>query len=101
MHNHRRFSRFSTNIPATLVIEGMLGKHKLYLNDASQGGLSFNALAAIKKGTHLQVSFSDSCKTQAQIAWCRPLEHCRCQLGLSFDHSIKPSSLDKIVSSCT
>ena len=96
--SHRHFSRFSTNTPATLVIEGMLGKNKYYLNDASQGGLSFNALAGIKKGTHLQVSFAEGAKVQAHIAWCKALEHCQCQIGLAFDHLIKQSSLDKIVS---
>ena len=94
---HRHFSRFSTNIPASLVIDGMLGNNKYYLNDASQGGLSFNALAGIKKGTHLQVSFSEGSKVQAHIAWCKASEHSQCQIGLAFDKQIKQASLDKIV----
>jgi hypothetical protein len=96
----RQFTRFSTNTPATLSIDGMMGQHKCYLNDVSKGGISLNALAAIKQGTHLLVSFSEHCKTRAKVAWCKPLEHCQCQLGLAFDKKINESALDKIVSTC-
>ena len=93
----RKFARFSTNIAATLSIDGMMGQHRCYLNDASKGGISLNALAAIKQGTHLQVKFSDHFKTRARIAWCKSLEHCQCQLGLVFDKRMEQSSLDSLL----
>ena len=95
---HRNFPRFTTNNLATFKIEGMTGEHKHYLNDASQGGLCFNALACIKKGTHLEVSFSgNNSKTQGEITWCKYRDRCNCQLGLTFEERIEQAILKGIV----
>ena len=98
MQQLRHLSRFSTNNLATFEIEGMVGRHKLYLDNASQGGLCFYALACMKKGTHVGVSFNGkNAKTRAEVTWSKYQGHCNCQLGLTFDEPIEQSALKRIV----
>jgi hypothetical protein len=96
--SNRKFTRFISNTPATFDIEGVLGHPKFYLNDASQGGLSFNAPACIKKGTHMNVElYENSTKIRAHIVWCNSSTHRKCKIGLVFQRNLMLSELDRLV----
>ena len=95
----RKYTRFPTNIPVSLKINSMMGVHKLYLSDASQGGLSFNAHGCIDQGTRLNVSFPENGDEVAQgkIAWCRPVDGGQCRIGMQFDTMMKRTIIEKLV----
>lgn len=95
----RRYTRYSTDIPFTLGIEGMIGKHQYFLKDAGQGGLCFDALGCIDRGTHLHISFpllKKPYNANAKIAWCNPLSIDYCSLGIVFEESVTQSLIEKI-----
>ena len=95
----RRFTRYPTDIPFSLTIEGMVGKHQYYLKDAGQGGLCFDSLGCIDRGTHLHISFPLSKKpydADAKIAWCNPLVNGYCSLGIVFDKSVTQPAIEKV-----
>lgn len=95
----RRFTRYPTDIPFSLSIEGMVGKHQYYLKDAGQGGLSFNSLGPIQLGTPLHISFPLSKKhfdADARIAWCRQLVNGYCSLGIVFKDSVTQAAIENV-----
>jgi PilZ domain len=95
----RKFIRYSTGIPISFEIEGMMGKHHHYLKDASQGGLCFSALGCIKTGTHVDISApinGEYCHANGKVAWCQPLDNAQCLLGISFDETIEQPVIDKV-----
>lgn len=95
----RKFTRYPTDIPFTLGIEGMVGTHQYYLKNAGQGGLSFNALGCINQGTQLHISFPLSKElhdANAKIAWCTPLVNGYCSLGIVFDESVTLTAIEQV-----
>ncbi|MCU7941021.1 MAG: PilZ domain-containing protein [gamma proteobacterium symbiont of Bathyaustriella thionipta] len=94
----RRYTRYPTDTPFVLSINGMLGKHQYFLKDAGQGGLCFNALGCIDKGTPLHINFPLSKKSdnaEAKIAWCNPLANGHCTLGIAFKNSVTQADIEK------
>ena len=94
----RKYTRFPTNIPVSLTIDNMMGDHKLYLSNASQGGLSFNAHGCIDRGTRLNVRFSenDDQVTRGKIAWCQPVDGGQCRIGMQFDTMMNRTTIEKM-----
>lgn len=96
----RKFTRYATDIPITFAIDHMIGEHRLYLNDVSQGGLCFNAHGCICRNTHLNITISfsgKSCDASGKIAWCHPLDTGQCQLGIVFEKQVTQSDIEKII----
>jgi len=96
---NRKFTRYPADIAVSIRIDGMAGEHVHYLKDASQGGLCFNALGCIKQGTHLDIKIpfsGESCNADGTIAWCQPLNHAQCLLGIEFDNSVPQLEIDQI-----
>ena len=94
----RKFTRYSTDIPITIVIDHMIGKHQLFLENISQGGLCFNSHGGIDCETHLNIHLSSagqSCDASGKIAWCKPMEQGQCQLGIKFENQMKQSDIEK------
>ncbi|MCK5648159.1 MAG: PilZ domain-containing protein [Gammaproteobacteria bacterium] len=94
----RQFTRYSTDIPVSIVIDHMLGEHQLYLQNISQGGLCFNAHGGIDRETQLNINLSipgHSCDARGKIAWCKTLEQGQCQLGIMFEHQMTQSDIEK------
>lgn len=95
----RKFARYSTDIPVSLVIDEMMGAHELYLNDVSQGGLSLNAHGCIDYGTHVKVNFPiavECCSAEGKITWCQQLDNGQCHLGITFETLIGQSAIEKM-----
>ena len=94
----RQFTRYSTDIPVSIVIDHMIGKHQLYLQNISQGGLCFSAHGGIDRETHLKINLSfagHSCDAGGKIAWCKPMEQGQCQLGIKFENQMAQSDIEK------
>ena len=95
----RKFTRYPTDTSVTFVIDSIMGEHQLYLKDAGQGGLCFNARGCIKPGTHLDIKIPLNDKgfdTVGKITWCQPLETGQCQVGIEFDESLTLSIIEKM-----
>lgn len=96
----RRFTRYPTDVPFSLSIEGMVGKHQYYLKDAGQGGLCFDFLGCIDLGTSLNISISLSNElrnTTARVAWCEPLAKGYCSMGVVFDEAVTQAAIEKVL----
>ena len=96
----RKFTRYAADIPISIVIDHMIGKHQLYLKDISQGGLCFNAHGCIDRETHLDIMISSSgqsCDASGKIVWSQPLETGQCQLGIKFKNQVTQSEIEKMV----
>ncbi|MCU7799957.1 MAG: PilZ domain-containing protein [gamma proteobacterium symbiont of Lucinoma myriamae] len=96
----RKFTRYATDIPVSIAIDHMLGKHQLYLKDISQGGLSFKAHGCIDRDTHLDIVIScsgQSHNASGKIAWSQSLETGQCQLGIMFEKQVTQSEIEKMV----
>jgi hypothetical protein len=96
----RKFTRYPTDTPVSFVIDKIIGEHQLYLKDASQGGLCFNAHGCINPGTHLNIRLPVSNKSFAadgKVTWCQPLDTGQCQLGIKFANRLTLSAIEKIV----
>ena len=98
--NARKFTRYPTDTSILFVIDTMIGEHQLYLKDAGQGGLCFNAHGCIELGTHLNIKIphnKTALKTQGKISWCQPLESGQCQLGIEFEQKLSLCDIEKVV----
>lgn len=96
----RKFTRFATDIPVSIVIDHMIGKHQFYLKNISQGGLCFNAHGCIDRNTHVDIilSFADQpYDAYGKIAWSQPLDMGQCQLGIIFEKQIAQSDIEKMI----
>lgn len=96
----RKFTRYPTDTSISFAIDNMIGEHKLYLKDAGQGGLCFNARGCIKLGTHLDIKILSSeqvMKTKGKITWCHPSDNGQCQLGIEFEDQLTLSTIEKMV----
>lgn len=98
----RKYTRYPTDAPISLVINTMMGHHQLYLNDASQGGVSFNAHGCIKQGTPLKVSITENDTPSdvvfsGEVAWCKQSNSGLCQLGVKFQKLMTQAAIEKIV----
>ena len=96
----RKFTRYPTDTSISFVLDNMIGEHQLYLKDASQGGLCFNARGCIQLGTHLDIKMpvsDEELNAGGKITWCHPSDNGQCQLGIEFENLIKLSAIEKIV----
>ncbi len=96
----RKFTRYPADTSISFVIDNIIGKHQLYLHDAGQGGLCFNARACIKPGTRLNISIPSSIKslnTSGKITWCQPIDNGQCQLGIEFEEQVALSTIENMV----
>ncbi|MCW8932964.1 MAG: PilZ domain-containing protein [Gammaproteobacteria bacterium] len=96
----RKFTRYPTDKSISFVIDNMLGEHQIYLKDASQGGLCFNAQGCIQLGTHLHITMPVSSEkhcTKGKVSWCHPSDNGQCQLGIEFEERLNLSTIEKIV----
>ena len=96
----RKFNRYATDIPVSFVIDDMMGEHRLYLNDVSQGGVSLKAHGCIDCHTHVKIKFpisDESCSADGKITWCQLLDNGQCLLGVTFEKLIGQSAVEKMV----
>lgn len=96
----RKFIRYPADTSIFFEIDNIIGEHQLYLKDAGQGGLCFNARGCIRCGTRVNVKIpfsSDSDAAAGKIAWCHPLDNGQCQLGIKFEKKLALSAIEKAV----
>lgn len=95
----RKFTRYLTDTSIIFVIDNIIGEHQLFLKDASQGGICFNAHGCIQLGTHLNIKIPVSGGQQnakGKITWCQPIDNGQCQLGMEFEKQLAISEIEKI-----
>ncbi len=95
--NARKYTRYPVDTSVSFEIDHIIGEHQLYLQDAGQGGLCFNAHGCIRCGTHINVKIPESETAPGKIVWCHPVDNGQCRLGLKFENKIALSAIEKAV----
>jgi len=70
----RTFIRHPTDIPLEYKIEDIVAHQKEYLNDISEGGLSFRASAYIEPGSSILIHIplrEPVFETKGVVVWCK------------------------------
>ncbi len=70
----RQFIRHPTDIPLEFQLEDIIAQHKDYLNDISEGGLSFQSNKYIETGAviNIRIPLRDPVfEAKGIVVWCR------------------------------
>ena len=70
----RRHLRLVTDLPAELSLGEVVASESVYLNNISEGGLSFNSMVALAPGTAIGIRIPIAhpiLSTVGRVAWCK------------------------------
>ena len=92
----RKFTRYLTDAPVSFTINGMIGEHRHYLKDSSQGGLCIKSHGCIKPDTQVNISVplvNETRCIRGKITWCLPLDDAQYLLGVEFEDITTQSAI--------
>lgn len=88
--DYRKYTRHDSNLPLEVVLGEVVASESLYLNNISEGGLSFTAMQELKPGTLVTMRLPlkrPMFEVHGKVMWCR-------KVGLQFPVGVEFIGLD-------
>ena len=72
----RKYERHASDLPVTVMLEEVVASESSYLNNISEGGLSFNSMAPLDVGALIRIRIPVNRPVFAimgKVVWCRKM----------------------------